>query len=152
VCSRINKDHTGENYVATHREVAHRWAQDDSSVRPVRGFNMFYDARVGDGPSPIFSHGRHYAAACHLTDAHGRRVTLINVDGYSHSTRQPLSRIRRALPSHRTIFEVDRVGAGFETANFEGMCARALKLYERAQKRRNSFYASHDIHQAGEIL
>lgn len=100
--------------MASHKEVAHRWAQDDASARTLSGFNMFYERAPaysayfaeGSDVNRIYSHGRHYVAASFVTTKAGERVVLVNSYRYSMTTGRHLSYIRSAIPSRYPVFEV----------------------------------------------
>lgn len=130
--------------MASHQEVAHRWAQDDASARTLSGFNMFYERgpaysayfKEGSDVNRIYSHGRHYVAASFVTTKAGERVVLINADRYSMTTGRHLSYIRRAIPSGVPTFTVPFPDPSHKPGGSENFHADNLKHYvEQAGER-----------------
>lgn len=138
--------------MASHSEVAHRWAQDDANAREISGFNMFFERRETSGYAGttygpehiIFSYGRHFPIAAFQTDANGRRVVLFTSRDYSVSTSKHKSHVSRAIPSHYTVFRVPHVspmhkpggGQGFHSENLRAYLDRAAELYGKAKRAR----------------
>lgn len=138
--------------MASHQQVAHRWAQDDANAREIRGFNMFYERggsygayfAPGSDVNRIFSHGRHYVAAAFVTTKKGERVVLINADTYSMTTGRHLSYIRRAIPDRYRTFTVPHPDPAFKRGGSENFhadniayhVAQAVEFYAKGQRAR----------------
>lgn len=87
--------------MASHIEVAHRWAQRNSKLS-IKGFNMY-----ADGLS-LFSYGRHFELARHVetTPREGSPVWAILVNGESRSisTSKHQNYTRRAIRDGDNVF------------------------------------------------
>lgn len=152
--------------MASHSEVAHRWAQDDENARTLTGFNMFCDQRPSYPElfapnttiNTIYSHGRHYAAAAFVTTPAGERVVLVNTDRRSMSTMKHLSHIRRAIPSRYRVFHVGapdpmhKAGGAdhFHEDNLSGIVQDAAETFAKAKRARK--YAGHHTDHATALL
>lgn len=109
--------------MASHSEVAHRWAQDDQSARTLKGFNIFAEwdlayndyFAAGSQINVIFSHGRHFPIAAFVTTPKGERVVLANFhESRSNSTSKHQCHVRRAIPSRYPVFDVPHVAPQFK--------------------------------------
>lgn len=105
--------------MASHSEVAHRWAQDDRNARRVTGFNMWFDWR-GD-TNIIYSYGTHFPVAAFMTAPSGRRVVLFTTRTYSQSTSKHISHVRRAIPDGVPVYYVERPLDTDHAGQLEGM-------------------------------
>lgn len=81
------------------QEVAHRWAQRKGDSG--KGSNFFYE---GD---TLYSYGRHFIVAKHMTSPKGREFVLANPDSYSQSTTRHQYYAKRALSEHTQIIYVN---------------------------------------------
>lgn len=144
--------------MATHSQVAHRWAQDDAGARSVRGFNLFFDrspayaahfpgatAAARDDEQVIYSHGYHFPIAAFQTAPDGSRVVLANFnEQYSASTRKHQTHVARAIPSKYLVFDVPLVSprnaAGdvgrFHERNLEALLERAADTFAKSKRAR----------------
>jgi hypothetical protein len=143
--------------MASHAQVAHRWAQDDATARTVRGFNIFFD-RAPSYPglfgcdifpntveNVIYSHGYHFPIAAFQTTRDGARVVLGNFsERYSVSTSKHQREVSRAIPSHYTVFDVPHVSpyrtngdlARFHEMNLEALLERVAENASKAKRAR----------------
>ena len=126
--------------MASHQEIAHRWAQNNKPGANVKGFNMFCAG------GRIYSYGHHFiiarfAATPARRGKPSRDVVLFNADGYSVSTSKHKSYTRRAIPSHYEVFEVpDLQDFDYSTVMgrkvLEWHVKQAAELYAKAQRAR----------------
>lgn len=145
--------------MASHSQVAHRWAQDNG--RPVKGLNMFFERRDSDVMGPVqtlYSYGRHFPLASFVTAPDGRRVVLANLEeSRSVSTSKHQRYVRDALNGLGVeVFDVTDTnpiasrytGLGFHTRNVRELLDRARALSVRASKRRVQAYREFDLLQS----
>jgi hypothetical protein len=130
--------------MASHDQVAHRWAQDDAEARTVAGFNLFFERR-SNGVQTIFSHGKHFALAAFQDDAHGRRVVLANFsERRSTSTGKHQSIVARAIPSRYPVFDVPypdslySAGGRGHADNLEAIMQRAAEHFAKSKRARTN--------------
>lgn len=140
--------------MASHSEVAHRWAQDDSEARTLTGFNMFtqwgdaYRGLFQDGSreNVIFSHGTHFPIAAFQTTPAGQRVVLANLaERRSISTTAHQREVQMAIPSRYPVFDVPNVSPrysrgttaeDFHAANVQALLERAANFDQLARRAR----------------
>jgi hypothetical protein len=128
--------------MASHEEVAHRWAQDDASARQISGFNIYFERRASE--HIIFSYGSHFPVAAFVDAPDGSRVVLFTSQDYSVSTSKHKTIIRRAIPSRYQVFTVPHVSALFKPGgrgdfhgdNLKAYLARAAESYAKAKRAR----------------
>lgn len=145
--------------MATHSQVAHRWAQDNG--RPVKGFNLFFERRDRAGMGPIqtlYSYGYHFPLAAFVTAPDGRRVVLANLsERRSVSTGAHQRCARAALHGLGVeVFDVpltDPIHApggsdDFHTRNARALLERARECSAKASRRRFPGYRDWDNAQA----
>lgn len=127
--------------MASHSEVAHRWAQDDPTARPLKGFNMFFERRPayrGDfednsEENIIFSYGYHFPIAAFQTTPRGERVVLFNPESRSVSTSKHQSHVRRAIPPRYPVFVVPNPSPRYQPGGSENFHRDNLNaILERA--------------------
>lgn len=144
--------------MASHTEVAHRWALDDETKRDLKSFNMFAewsnsyrDLFAADAREhTIFSHGRHFPIAAFQTTKAGERVVLMTTKGYSNSTLKHKLHTWRAIPSRYRTFNVENVSpshtAGgaehFHRDNLDGILKEVAESTAKASRAR-LYKASH---------
>lgn len=143
--------------MASHAQVAHRWAQDDASARTVRGFNIFFD-RAPSYPglfgcdifpnsveNVIYSYGYHFPIAAFQTTRDGARVVLGNFsERRSVSTAKHQREVRRAIPPKYPVFDVPYVSpthtngdvARFHERNLEALLERVAENASKAKRAR----------------
>lgn len=136
--------------MASHIEVAHRWAQDIG--RPIQGFRMFFEAKgYAEGDQPIFSHGRHFTIANIVSTPSGERVILFTTKDHSISTSKHKSIVSRAIPRGRfRVFYVENPHKGYEVENLDAAMQAAAKLYAKAKRAR--LHGAFHLERAREIL
>lgn len=128
--------------MASHEEVAHRWAQDDASARQISGFNMYFERRASE--HIIFSYGSHFPVAAFVDAPDGSRVVLFTSQDYSVSTSKHKTIVRRAIPSSVQVFTVPDVSAlhkkggrgDFHGDNLKAYLTRAAESYAKAKRAR----------------
>lgn len=141
--------------MASHSEVAHRWAQDDATARTIKGYNLFYDRSrgyaglfaEGSEEQTIFSHGYHFPLAAFQTTPAGERVVLGNFhERRSVSTSQHQSEVRHAIPGRYRVFDVPHVSPrrktggseGFHADNLAALVERAADMHGKARRARKN--------------
>lgn len=99
--------------MASHLEVAYRWAQRSGPqgrlARDLRGHHMWMD---GD---EIFSYGRHFCLARWITLPDGERIILRNSEGYSVSTAKHRGIVWKAIHRYAGRAKVFTQPFGFLT-------------------------------------
>lgn len=157
--------------MASHSQVAHRWAQDDSDARAVRGYNMYYERNrayaslfaEGSESQTIFSHRNHFPIASFQTLPSGERVVLFTTRGYSVSTSAYKREAIKALRglSHRVIYcknvdprhvNLSEGGESFHRANIDDHLRVASEHYAKSQRRRSEGARARDLDQAQDAL
>lgn len=116
--------------MSSHDEVAHAWAHQTGRART--GYAMFSDGAT------IYSHGRHFPIARHITTPAGDRAVMFTTRGYSVSTSQHKGIVSRAI-SHILTFRVDDVMAettAAHMANRQGLIASAIEAARKAARAR----------------
>lgn len=136
--------------MASHSEIAHRWAQDDRSARTLSSFNMIHRWE-SDGANIIFSHGYHFPIAAFMDAPDGGRVVLGNFhESRSNSTSKHQMHTWRAIPGRYRVFDVPNVHPAYKSGgpdhfhrdNLSAMIERAAE--ENAKSKRARVYkASH---------
>lgn len=115
--------------MASHMQVAHAWM--NKTGRSKRGFAMFYE---GD---TIYSWGKHFPIAHHVTSEGGAPCVLITTREYSRSTAKHVTYTYRA--THGMVFEVDNVMATTEQEhlhNYTAMLEVAADHVAKAKRAR----------------
>lgn len=102
--SENNVDSNGKKHKESYNSLSslcHAWAS-GNVPRGRSGSSMFFENGI------IYSYGYHYKASFIHTDGNENTLVLINSNGYSNSTRNHLSEIRRAV-KHLDILSVPNV-------------------------------------------
>lgn len=128
--------------MASHEEVAHRWAQNSKPGANLTGYAMFCAG------GRIYSHGHHFIIARFVTlpkvrgNPPPRDVVLFNADGYSVSTAKHKSIVYRAIPRAFEVFEIpdlkdiDYSDKANGRAVIDWHVAQAVQLTTRAKRAR----------------
>lgn len=88
-------------HVFNTEEIAHLWAhKTQSDARNAQG-NFYFD---GD---TIYSYGRHFSIARHVTNKQGQAAILFTARDYSVTTARHVNMVRQAIPDG-PVFEVNR--------------------------------------------
>lgn len=118
--------------MATHREVAHAWA--NKTGKQQNGPNMFCGGYDGD---TIYSYGRHFPMAKHVT-INGKPYVMATTKGYSVSTAKHIGHVNSAI-SHLNVIRVENVEAESKhdhKKNYEGMLRERVELLTKASRAR----------------
>jgi len=102
-------------------EIPHLWAHKVQSSARNAGGNLFFE---GD---TIYSYGRHFPIATHVTNAKGKPAILVNSGQYSVTTSGHQSAVRQAIPSETITFTVPNVS---ETRYLSNDHARNVKYFQ----------------------
>lgn len=113
--------------VFNNSQLCHVWSEQKQPHG--KGSNLFFE---GDS---IYSYGRHYLAAKIYTNKKGKKLVLVNGDGYSISTAKHLSYIRSALSGKLDFLEV--ANPGNFTGKLDGLNKKYLSALENAEKKRS---------------
>lgn len=126
--------------MASHQEIAHRWAQDKNAS--LKGFNVY----CRDGM--IFSYGEHFVIArfVHTPARRGkpaRRVVLFNADTRSVSTAKHQSYTLRSIPPQYDVFKIPDLDRHDDMSNavhgarvLKWHVEQAARLYAEARRAR----------------
>lgn len=102
--------------MSNNEKVAHRWAQDDPTLRVIRSEHMFYNQIEVPGDakpeSVIFSYGRHFPIAAFVNGVGGQRVCLITSQDSSPTTNRHKGVVRGALGPRANPLTVPYVSVG----------------------------------------
>lgn len=115
--------------MATHREVAHAWA--NKTGKQQKGPNVFYE------DDTIFSYGRHFPIAKHI-EINGKNYVLMTTKGYSTSTSKHISHVLSSI-SHLNVIRVSSVMAESKyehKENYECMLKERVELLTKASRAR----------------
>jgi len=102
-------------------EIPHLWAHKVQASARNAGGNLFFD---GD---TIYSYGRHFPIAAHVTNAKGKPAILRNSGSYSVTTTGHQSAVARAIPDSIPTFIVPNVA---ETRYLSNDHARNVKYFQ----------------------
>lgn len=127
-----------------HSTVAHYWA--NKVQEEGYGHNMYFE---GD---TIYSYGRHFPIAKHVTNASGEHAVLFTTDNYSNSTAKHKAEVRGAS-RHIKTFTISPCGlTGDLDRGFNNVLAdyqeRVNDQLKQALKRRKEKLRNHDIRAA----
>lgn len=86
--------------VFTNREIPHLWMHKTQPHARNANGSFYFNGDI------IYSWGSHFPIARHVTNANGQDAILFNARGYSQSTSQHKSLVRRSIPSSATVFKV----------------------------------------------
>lgn len=118
--------------MATHNEVAHAWA--NKTGKHKRGFAMLYDGDV------IYSWGKHFAIARHVTLDDCSHAVLFTTEGYSVSTAKHKTIVRRAVNGHRVFYVADVLADSHDAhmRNYNERLEHVAEIVKRAKRARTN--------------
>jgi hypothetical protein len=87
--------------VVSNSEVPHLWAHQTQDHAKNATGSLFFD---GD---TIYSYGRHFPIAQHVTNSRGEKAVLLTTREYSVTTSRHVSEVRSSIPRGVPVFEVN---------------------------------------------
>jgi hypothetical protein len=105
-------------HVVSESEVAHLWASQAQDSARVACGNFYFDGAV------IYSYGRHFPIAKHVTNSNGEKAVLFTTSSYSNTTAKHIHAVRHACNHLNLIYCKDPECGSYHTNNFQPWISR----------------------------